>query len=54
MNVVIILINVVVADESVVSNPGYWWYLNVKKFTDETTFHGLKYVFEDSKYFLRK
>ena len=42
------------ADKLMMKNPGYWWYLNVKSFTTDTTFHGIKFIFADSKYWLRK
>jgi hypothetical protein len=48
------LINSLFADELLLKNPSYWWYLNVKEFTNETTFHGVKYMFNGTKYILRK
>ena len=37
-----------------IKNPSHWWYLNVKSFTNETTFHGIKFVFADTRYWIRR
>ena len=36
------------------SDVGAWWYLNVKGFTNDTTFHGIRYVFADTLFQIRR
>ena len=45
---------IMIAEEFMDENPRRWWYMNVKGFTKDTTLHGIKFIFADSKYWIRK